>query len=494
MTEDMMLNHLPSLEEIEIMLAIKNMEEYVAHTWKVLEPGVEYKSNWHIGAICEHLEAVLNNEIRHLLINMPPRHMKSLGVSVFLPSYAWLNNPYLQFLYSSYSQGLSVRDSVKTRRLIDSAVYQKLLLEAQSDVLKYEHGPFKLAYDQNAKTKFENNYSGHRIATSVGGTVTGDGGDIVVVDDAHNIKEAESAQVRKGVLSWWKESMQSRLNDPKKGHFIACMQRAHEEDLSGYIIEQDEVDGEWTKLILPARFENAHRSKLTVNGFKDPRTEIDEPLWKDHYGDKELKKLERALGTYAAAGQLQQRPAPRSGGMFDKANWVIVEAINRQHIVESTRYWDKAGTDAAGCYTAGLLMHRMVDDSYLIEDVERGQWSYGKREQQIKNTAIKDSPAINIWIEQEGGSGGKESADLTIKNLSGFNCQKENSTGDKVTRANPLSAQVEISNVKLLKGAWNKDFIDEAAMFPNGKYKDQIDAGSGAFNKLALGGDDVGTW
>jgi len=167
-----------------------------------LEPAQPYLHGWHIDAMSEHLEAVTNGEIQDLIINIPPRHMKSLEVVVFWPSWEWIKKPHLRYLNCAYGESLSKRDNVKKRRLIQSRWYQ----DRWGDV-------FQLVGDQNEKLRFENDKTGYSIATSTEGMGTGEGGDRILVDDPHNTKEALSDQKRTNVITWWDETMQSRLNN-----------------------------------------------------------------------------------------------------------------------------------------------------------------------------------------------------------------------------------------------------------------------------------------
>jgi len=451
------------------------LHEFIKQGWRTVEPG-DYVDGWHIGIICDHLEAVHRGEIKRLMINMPPRHMKSLAVSVFFPAWSWLQNPGHRFLTASYAHTLSIRDSVKCRRLVQSTFYKNLLA--------YYHPEFSLAGDVNNKIRFENNFGGVRIASSVEGALTGEGGDTIIVDDPHNVIEGESATKRQSVLDWWDQSMSTRLNDPKKGSYIIIMQRVHEDELCGHILTSWSKE-KWCHLKLPARYEGK-KIVSTLLKTEDIRTEMDQPLWPEQYGDEELHQLEMALGSYGSAGQLQQRPAPREGGMFKVKRLLgnIVNEVPYGLINRSVRYWDKAGTVDAGCMTAGVLMHELKDRTILIADVVAGQWGALEREERIKQTAIMDGRKVKIWTEQEPGSGGKESAEATIRNLSGYVCKADRVTGDKVTRAEPFAAQVEAGNVFILNREWTKEYIDELELFPNGKFKDRVDASSGAFNKL----------
>lgn len=473
--------NIPTLEQINSELSKRDLHFFVKELWKYVDPAT-FIDNWHIQAICEHLQEVKKGNIKKLIINIPPRHCKSLLTSVFFPAWLWLDNPEKSFLFASYAHSLSIRDSVKTRRVIQSKKYQ--------NILKYVNPDFRLVGDQNTKIKFENNFRGYRLATSVDGALTGDGGDIIVIDDPHNVKQSESEQIRNNTLQWWNEAMSTRLNDPKTGAYIIIMQRVHEKDLTGHILAKEH---DWNHICLPLLYEGENKCKTVLN-FKDKRKKENDILWKKRYNKKIIKDLYSKLGVYAFAGQMQQRPAPRAGGMFKRENFRIINNINDFEILKKVRFWDKAGTQDGGCYTAGVLMYLMKDYKFVIADVVRGQWDYAKREQIIKATAERDGKTVKIWIEQEPGSGGKESAQNTIKNLKGYVCKAERPTGDKITRAEPLSAQVEINNVYLLNRFWVDDFLDEITMFPNSEYKDQLDATAGAFNKLNNLKNSAGTW
>src|SRR5277367_980518 len=276
--------------KVDRELATRSLREFVRQGWHVVEPATAFVPSWHIDAICDHLEAVTRGDIRNLLINVPPRHMKSLLVSVFWPAWEWTRYPERRWLYSSYAATLTIRDSVKCRRLIESPWYRS----------RWGH-VFSLTGDQNAKTRFDNNRSGYRLSTSVDGAVTGEGGDRIVCDDPHKVDEGDSDTSRKGVLEWWDVAMSTRVNDPKTSAKVVVMQRCHQRDLSGHLLEQ----GGWEHRCLPAEYEGPGR--ITSIGFVDPRTEHGELLWQVRFGPMEIEDSKRSLGSYAAAGQLQQR-------------------------------------------------------------------------------------------------------------------------------------------------------------------------------------------
>ena len=286
---------------------------FLRGAWPYID-SAQYTEGWHLDAIAEHLEAVTRGELRRLVINVPPRSSKSSLVSAAWPAWTWAqpepsptSGPGVQFLYASHSYRLSVRDSLKTRRIIESPWYQQRWRRR-----------FKLAGDQNAKQKFENDKNGYRLATSVGGGLTGDGGQIIVVDDPVDASEACSEAIIESTLNWWDEAMSTRLNDPKTGAYVIIMQRLHERDLTGHVLSKNV--GDWCHLMLPMRYEHDRRC-VTQLGWSDPRTRDGELLCPSRFGESEVAELERTLGPYGAAGQLQQRPEPRGGGLIKRAYW-----------------------------------------------------------------------------------------------------------------------------------------------------------------------------
>ncbi|RLC33967.1 hypothetical protein DRH14_03995 [Candidatus Shapirobacteria bacterium] len=315
-------------------------------------------------------------------------------------------------------------------------------------------------------------------------------------DDPHNVKEVESDVSRIETILWWDEVMSTRCNDPKRSARVIIMQRSHEGDLTGHVLSKEGVD--YVHLCLPARYEPDRLLTRTPLDFKDPRTKHGEPLCPERYGDKELGELEAELGAYASAGQLQQRPHPRGGGMFEVHKFAIKDNIDPAQIAVAVRYWDKAGTsaldaDSSTKRTAGVLMYYMKDKSFVVADVVKGKWSSTIREKIIRQTAEMDGRKVRIWIEQEPGSGGKESAEGTVRNLAGYSCRPDRVTGSKEARADQYAAQVGVENVTVLRRTWTSEFIREHESFPTGRYSDQCDAASGAFNKL-FKTKRAGTW
>lgn len=479
---------MPSKTQIDDHLAASYLNHFVAQAWKILEPATPFIANWHTDAICDHLTALLYGDISDLLINIPPRFTKSLIVSVMFPAFSWLDFPWMRFLASSYSDNLATRDSVKCRRIIQSPWYWRLWHERNKDQKDSAKREFYLVDDQNQKTRFENVHTGYRLATTVRGTNTGEGGNMILVDDPNNVKKAESDVDRNETNTWWKEVMSTRGDNYKKTGRAVIQQRTHENDLTGFILAEDLG---YEHLCLPMEYEKKYHCVTSI--FEDPRTEEGELLCEERFDREDVDKLKKTLGPYAAAGQLQQTPHPRGGGMFEENNF---KKVNRPsaRIVSSVRYWDKAGTEGGGAFTVGTLMHKLADGSCCIADIVRRQHASSKREALIKSTAEIDGVGVTIWMEQEPGSSGKDSVESSIKGLIGYTAKADRVTGSKVVRAEPYASQVEAKNVEVLVKDWTRDFINEHKSFPVGKYKDQVDATSGAFAKLFAKKKRSGVW
>lgn len=273
---------------------------FVESAWPAIEPRTQFVPGWHIDAICEHLQAASRGEIQRLVINIPPRHMKSITVSVMWPAWLWTFAPHIRLLTASYGASLAERDAIRTRDLLRSFWYQQRWPDLE------------LKPDVNRGNRYENTHTGYRIATSVGGEATGEGGDVLIVDDPHKLEEAMSDSARARVLDWHDGTLATRFNDPKRGIEIVVMQRVHERDLCGHLIERG-----YAHLCLPARYERTHPFIWP----DDPRQNEGELLWPEHIPEPQLQQIEQALGSFRTAGQLQQRPAAAEGELLKRSWW-----------------------------------------------------------------------------------------------------------------------------------------------------------------------------
>lgn len=464
-----------TLEAVRSELATRHLRRFIREAWHVVEPATTYQHNWHIDAICEHLEAVTRFEIPKLIINVPPRHMKSLAVSVFWPAWVWVSEPHRKFLYASYAATLSTKHSVLTRRLIDSRWYQDRYGDR-----------FNLATDANLKTRFENDESGFRLATSVGGVATGEGGDYLVIDDPHNVNEAESDAKRDGVAEWWDGAMSTRINNPLEAARVLIMQRVHETDLTGHLTEQ----GDWTVLCLPAEYEPKHPFVYP----DDPRSDEGEVLWPDRWGADWLAEKRRELGSYRYAGQYQQRPAAAEGGILQKRWWGSYEPYRWPQIAELIASWDCAFKDLDDSdFVVGQLWGRDGAAKYLLAQIRARLDLPGTLDAvaALSEWAIEQGFGTHAKLVEDKANG---SAVIQVlrREIPGLIAVEPQ--GGKEARAHAAAPEVEAGNVYLPVGAipcpadpeerWGPTptdaFIEEAGSFPRGAHDDQVDAFSQA--------------
>ena len=482
---------MPTQAEIRTSLAKDSLRHYARQAWPIIEPSTGFTAGWHIEAIVEHLEAVSAGQIRKLLINMPPRHMKSILVSVLWPTWEWISKPEVRWLFASYAQSLSTRDSLKCRRIIESPWYR----ERWGQV-------YQLTGDQNVKTRYDNTRTGYRIATSVGGAATGEGGDRLIIDDPHNVKEAPSDLIRESTLLWWRESMSTRGNDPRTVAKVIVMQRVHERDLTGYLLAEE---GDWDHLCLPAEYEP--KVQITSIGWSDPRTTDGELLWPERFGPAEMAELKKSLGSYGSAGQLQQRPSPPEGGIFKRHWWrywqpkganlpgvmvkrqdgslELIEAIELPDVFDlQAQSWDLAFKDTKdSAYVVGQVWGRVKADKFILDQV-RDRLDFVATCQALKVLTAKWPKATAKWIEDKAN--GPAVIASMKREIAGIIAIEP--MGDKVSRAHAVTPEVESGNVYLphpYLAPWVEGFIEEHATFPNGSFKDQVDTTTQALAKMA---------
>jgi predicted phage terminase large subunit-like protein len=458
-----------------------SLHGFIKEAWRVLEPKAKFVDNWHIRLICEHLEAITFGRLldlglsNRLLINVPPGSMKSLLVSVMWQAWEWgpCGLRSMRYLSTAYNDGPVNRDTRKTRNLIASEWYQSLWPE--------------VVLTRKGETSFENSDTGNREGVAFG-SLTSQRGDRLIIDDPHSTETAESDAERNATTRKFREGALNRLNDQKRSAIVVIMQRLHEVDLSGVI---KSLGMDFTHVMLPMEFE-AERKCVTPIG-EDPRTEDGDLLDPVRMPRDELDKLKRGMTQYAIAGQYQQRPSPREGGLFKRHWFDFVRAAPAQRRI--CRGWDlaaskkKAGQTTGPAFTAGVKLS-VANGTYYVENSVREQGSPAEVDKLIKNTAVADGTHVTISIPQDPGQAAISQKLAFGKLLAGFECRFSAETGDKETRANPVSAQAEIGNIKIIRtgdparDAWIAPFLDEVCLFPSGKFKDQTDALSRAFQQL----------
>lgn len=469
-------------QDAEIIRArCQTLEGFIQEFWSILEPKRELRFGWALRAMCKHLEAVTAGQIQFLLITVPPGMMKSL-LLVFWTAYEWgpCERPDIQVLATSYSQLNIFRDNIKLRRIIESEKFQTLW-------------PLRLRDDQNAKGKFENVGNGFSEARPFG-SMTGGRGDRVKIDDPHSTETAESDTERANGVRIFREGISDRLNDVTKSAIAIIMQRLHMQDVAGVALE---LDIGFIHLNLPMEFEPERTvggkktggpCRTYVDGklfFEDPRKLEGELLFPERFPRDEVERLKKSKGTYAWAGQYQQRPSPRDGGMF-KREWFADNMVDQaQPGTIWVRHWDlAASTRSTSARTAGVKMGKQPDGTFIVAHVAKDRAEGHAVRLLISTTAEIDGKAVYISLPQDPGQAGKVQAQDYVKMLAGYTVKADPESGDKVIRAEPYAAQCEAGNVYLLRGAWNDDYLDELCMFPGGALKDQVDASSGAFGRL----------
>lgn len=456
-----------------------SLSEFVKAAWHVIEPGIELKWSWHMDAICSHLGAVTDGCIKRLLINIPPSCSKSLLVCVFWPSWEWAIRPQQRWLFASYDQRLSTRDSIRCRYLLSSQWYQR----------RWGHR-IKFTKDENQKTYFSNTESGYRLATSVGGHATGEHPGRIVLDDPHSVAKAESADQRQSVIDWFDQTLSTRGMGLGVSQ-VVIMQRLHMKDLSGHILAKS---ADWDHINLAMRFEVDSMKKPTSIGWRDPRSVEGELLAPRQFSEKIVTKLEESLGSYPTASQLQQRPSPKGGGMLRRDWFKFVGQPPQGEGVRRCRFWDLAHTSKkTSDYTVGALLS-VKDGIYYIENIQRDRWSPARRDKQMCAMADLDGREVPIRIEREPAAGHSLIPQL-VRMLAGWNVRGVPISGSKEARMQGLASQSEYEHVKIVQRKdssgkvadgqyWIEAMLDEFENFPHGEHDDIVDACAGAFNYL----------
>lgn len=494
----------------------ESLTEFILQAWHVVEPGQSYVHGWHIDAICEHLEAItdgveVNGSLfNRLLVNIPPGTMKSLCTNVFWPAWEWgpRNMPHLRYVCASHAQELAVRDNVRMRRLVASDWYQSRWGDR-----------VKLSKDQNAKIKFENEATGFRQATAAG-SITGARGDRVIIDDPHSVEGAASDQMRQTTINWFLEAVPTRTNNPDRSAIVVIMQRLHEEDVSGVILDRDLG---YEHLCLPMRME-ADRRCVTNLGFVDEREDGD-LLFPERFSEEVVARDERVMGLFATAGQFQQRPEPRGGGIIKRHYWQLwdADAAARNGVMWLTSK-DTGKADPGG-YPAFEFVLASLDSAYTEKEENDpsaltiwGVWKtptgnrrlmliYAWSERLELNPLVdkialycKRYKADKLLIEAKASG---LSVAQEIRRLYGrqdWSVQVvDPGRGDKVARAYAVQPIFEADLVYAPERVWSDMVINQCATFPKGKHDDLVDTVTQALAHLRLigmattGGEDAAT-
>lgn len=425
--------------------------------------GYAWKRGPHHQQICDALMRVYRGECLRLIMNMPPRYTKTtLAIEMFI-AWAMGHAPDSEFIHTSYGAMLAAGNAGQCRDLILSPAYREVFPEVR--------------LGKTGEAHFTTSRGGVVYAAGSGGSITGFGagkerdefGGAIMIDDPHKPDEARSDVVRESVIDWFQSTLESRKNSPSRTPIVLVMQRLHERDLAGWLLGGGNGE-QWEHLCLSAWADEA----------------AGVPLWPEKHSAEDLRRMERAA-PYHFAGQYRQSPTTPAGNIFTPGQMPIVDAIPAGAI-QWARGWDFGGT-TTGDYTVGFKLGRLEDGRFIIADVVRVQELPHDRDATFRNTAAADTTACRISIPQDPGQAGKTQVSALSLQLPGYPLHSSPETGDKIVRAEPFAAQVNVGNVLMLRGAWNKELVDEMRLFPNGKFDDQIDASSRAFARLLSVGD-----
>jgi predicted phage terminase large subunit-like protein len=505
--------------------------EFVRRAWHILEPNDPFQDNWHIGAICEHLEAVTALEILSLIINIPPRHGKSLIVSVFWFAWVWTMNPYSRWIYSTYSDDFAKRDGQKSRDVVTSGWYQS----EWGDV-------YSLRGDQNAKEKIQNDKQGFRLGTTIRGKATGEGGSYFVVDDPMKVDDADSVIERQRVIDWWTGTVSTRGNDPKTFRRVVVMQRLHERDLSGYLMAESSG---YEQLVIPVEYEPRRffwmgathakpkdpiiLTKVQMRSLtaRDQRKHEGELLWPARFDEAAVRRLKIDLN-YHAAGQLQQRPSDPEGSIFRRSTFksfhieirngepcfILVDPETNDVPGKATvipisqcRIFQCADTAVKikkrNDYTAVVTAFLCPGGRLLIYDVYQcklesphlmkfmrsmrlgpTRWDHTNLSPvRVARWPLNQKIPVGRQYIEDAASG---SGLLQTAAVEGTPMKRLSNVGDKVEKAIPLATMYEAGLVYHLAGAaWRSDFEDEIVTFPNAAHDDRTDA-AGSCGRVSM--------
>lgn len=436
-----------------------SLVEFNKKVFATIDPATKYLHNWHIDLICEYLEACTKKDIKRLIINIPPRHLKSILVTVGWPAWMLGRNPSEQIVASSYAGSLAIKHSVDCRTVLQALWYKNTFPAVQ------------LTDDMNMKSEFVTTKRGHRIATSVGGAATGRGGNILIVDDPIDPKKAMSEIERKTANTWYDQTFSTRLNNEDSGCIVLVMQRLHMDDLTGHVLEL----GNWEHLKIPYE---APTDKIYDFGRIRKERKAGDLLQKERMDKEKVERRKKELGSYGWSGQFQQEPAPVGGGMI-KLAWFGRYNTPPEDFDKVVHSWDTAQKEnELNDYSVDTIWG-IKDSKYYLLYVYRDKLRYPRLRTATKNLNSK-MPADVLLIEDKSSGTSliqdlREDTNLPVIAILPCN--------DKVTRMDTCSPLIEAGNVFIPHDApWLIDYEIELSNFPNVKNDDQADSTSQFLN------------
>lgn len=367
----------PTVEDLRLVLR-NDLSTFTEEVVNTVSPNANYQHNWHIDLIAEYLLACQRGEIKRLIINIPPRHLKSISVNVAFPAWLLGHNPVEQIMCASYGQRLSEKHHMDCRLVMQQQWYKDLFPALQ------------LTEDQNTKSKFVTSARGHRLATSVGGAATGEGANFLIMDDPVKADDASSQTIRESANTWFDQTFSTRLNDKKTGCIIVIMQRLHEEDLTGHLLAK----GGWEHLCLPMI---AECDETLAKGHINVERKTGELLQPSRIGQEEIVRIKTEVGSYGFSGQYQQRPSPEGGGEF-RTEWLMYYDTLTPGTLNHYIFVDPANSKGKDSdYTAMVVMGAGGDGNLYLVDLIRDRLNVREREEKLFELHKKYKPKSVVY-------------------------------------------------------------------------------------------------
>lgn len=469
-------------KERERRLAERNLMDFTRQSFEIIEPGQQFRDNWHLHAIAEHLEAISRGELKNLVINIPPGCMKSILTSVAWPAWEWVNDPSIRTMSASYGIDLSIRDAAKTRDVITSEWYR----ERWGDKVVIKPG-------EDQKTKYALTAGGWRMATSVGGRATGEHPDRKIVDDPHNARQAESDAERETALEWFDRTLSTR-GQSRGASTVVVMQRLHERDVTGHIIA--DLSG-YEHLCIPMEYDGVRRK--TFLGSYDPRTKKGELLWPEMFDDKSVTQLKQLLGSYGSSGQLAQDPTPTEGGLLNTKCFQLWPASKStpqlEYVLQSydCAFTEKTSGDPTACTVWGIFTLKGVRQALLLDAWDE-HLSYPDLRQRaitdynteygghmVKGSHVTRARKPDRVLVEAKASGQSLIQDLRLARIPVVAYNP--GASDKIARAHQAAPTLELELLWIPESqknpgqpvSWAQPFLKQLAKFPVAEHDDYVD-------------------
>jgi len=471
------LQSLPTKNDVALELARRSLAEFVVQAWPIVEPDTKMLWNWHLDLLCEYLECITFGDIPHvdwleandhegpirqLIVNEPPGYMKSYIITVMWPCWEWIHTPGLRHICSSYSAGLSTRHSLFRRNIVQSEWYMEAMRRS------WGHPDFGMVGDQNLKTQFTNIHKGNMFSTSTGGTVQGTHGDRIIMDDPVNPEEAISEAHREKAKRFFDLTLSQRVRDKENPIYVLVMQRLHEDDLTGHLLEQ----GGWVHICLPCPAVSDERYVFPRSG-RVHEVKEGEALWPEREGLDAIANARVHLGEWAFAGQYLQSPSPLEGGVLKRAWWKRgTPPAEFDTVLQS---WDMAFKGNVGSdFVAGLVIGAKGSQRWVLDCVN-ARMDFSRSCDSLQDVSAKWPQAIAKLVEDKAN--GPAIINALESKVTGL--IPRNPEGGKIARVMSVQPEVEAGNWWIPHDApWAADFIEQAAAFPNAANDDMVDGWS----------------